>query len=173
MKVLLALLAGAAVVLLLAQESGTYQGIEEKLPQAVAPQPVPFSHRQHMEAGSECKDCHPKAYTSDFADLPQAGQCMLCHRAIATENPHIEKLARAAEENTRIRWVRIYRVPDFVFFSHVNHVKAGEKCETCHGPVSRRDVLAKEVSTSMITCMNCHAEREVSNECHFCHQLGF
>ncbi len=150
-----------------------YKGREENLPKSVAPQPVPFSHKQHASAGAECTDCHATAAAKDRAGLPQAGRCMLCHRAVKTDSPHIQKLARIQESGKKIDWVRVYHVPEFVFFSHANHLKAGEKCETCHGPVAERDILAKEVSTSMTACMNCHAAREVSNECHFCHSLGF
>jgi hypothetical protein len=68
--------------------------------------------------------------------------------------------------------VRVYQTPDFVFFSHKNHLKAGETCETCHGPVATREVLAKEVSTNMTACMNCHVQRGATTECFFCHELG-
>jgi hypothetical protein len=156
-----------------AQNQEAYKGIKEELPKTVAPQPIPFSHKLHSDAGSECTDCHTGAATQDRAGLPQAGRCMLCHVAVKMESSHIQKLARIRDAQERIRWVRIYTVPDFVFFSHQNHVRAGETCETCHGPVASRDVLAKEVSTSMTTCMSCHAARDVSNECHFCHTLGF
>ena len=63
-------------------------------------------------------------------------------------------------------------VPDYVFFSRALHAGAGHDCATCHGPVSRREVLSQEVSTSMIACMNCHAEHDASVECHSCHELG-
>jgi hypothetical protein len=69
-------------------------------------------------------------------------------------------------------WVRVYKVPDFVFFNHSSHVKAQVECQTCHGPIETRDVLAREVSTSMTTCMDCHVGRNVSNECNMCHDLG-
>ncbi len=167
--------AGAVFLLagLNAQQAGQYKGIEEKLPREVAPQPVDFSHRQHAAAGSECKDCHSGGSTSDYAGLPKADLCMVCHRAVKQDSPEIRKLAKLAAGGGKVDWVRIYRVPDFVFFSHKNHLAAGERCESCHGPVATRDVLAKEVSTSMTACMNCHEKREVSNDCHFCHALGF
>jgi hypothetical protein len=167
------LLGACAAVLLAQSPPGVYQPKEEKLPAAVAPQLVPFSHRVHAEAAAECKDCHTTAQTKDQAGLPQPSRCMLCHRLIAAEKPEIRKLAGLAGSGERVRWVRVYQVPDFVFFSHKNHLAAGEQCETCHGLVAGRDVLAKEVSTSMTACMNCHAARGVSNDCHFCHALGF
>ena len=97
---------------------------------------------------------------------------MLCHRGIGTEYPGVKRLAEVHSQGEKLSWVRVYQVPDFVFFSHGNHVKAGEKCASCHGPVQEREVLAKEVSTSMIYCMNCHGARRVSTECQLCHDLG-
>lgn len=159
-------------LLSVAQEAPIYKGKEEKLPQEVAPQPVAFSHQQHVSAGITCLDCHPGADKKERAGLPQAGQCMLCHEAIKADSPPIVKLKAIQEAGATIPWVRVYNVPDFVFFSHANHVKGGVECATCHGPVGQREVLSKEVSTSMISCMNCHAVREVDNHCHFCHSLG-
>lgn len=155
-----------------AQDAPVYKGKEEKLPQEVAPQPLPFSHEKHVGAGITCLDCHPGAGKQERAGLPQADQCMLCHQAIAAESEPIKKLKALHEANEKIPWVPVYQVPDFVFFSHVNHVKGGIECETCHGPVQKRQVLAKEVSTSMTTCMNCHAARQVPVHCYFCHSLG-
>jgi hypothetical protein len=155
-----------------AQEPTVYKGKEENLPKEVAPQPVPFSHEKHVGAGIQCLDCHPGANKKERAGLPDAGQCMLCHQSIKTDSPAIAKLKAAQESGEKIQWVRVYEVPDFVFFSHANHVKGGVECAACHGPVGQRQVLAKEVSTSMTNCMNCHAARQVDNHCHFCHSLG-
>ena len=149
-----------------------YKPKDEKLPAEVGPQPIPFSHKQHVEAGLQCKDCHAGAAKKERAGLPQLENCMLCHRAIAKESPPVQRLAELHQQGTKVKWVRVYQVPDFVFFSHARHLKAGEECRTCHGPVARREVLSKEVSTGMVRCMNCHAERDVSNDCVFCHQLG-
>lgn len=149
-----------------------YQGRIEKLPVKVAPQPIPFSHKIHSRAGVKCLDCHSGATRKERAGLPTAGQCMLCHATVAKDRAAIQELSSLAERGGELRWVRVYQVPDFVFFSHVNHTGAGERCSTCHGAVQERDVLAREVSTSMIVCMNCHAQRQVSNECFLCHDLG-
>jgi len=149
-----------------------YQGQVENLPIQVPPQPILFSHKVHVGAGTKCLDCHTTADKKARAGLPKADQCMLCHAAIATDRPTIQDLAKLAERGEDLKWVRVYRVPDFVFFNHANHLKAGEQCSNCHGAVGERDVLAKEVSTSMIQCMNCHLERNTSRECHLCHDLG-
>jgi hypothetical protein len=154
-----------------AQESG-YRGIEEKLPAAVEAQPVPFSHRQHAATGTKCTDCHTKVRHEERAGLPTANQCMLCHVTIRKESPAVQRVAEFAANKEPIPWVRVYRLPDFVFFSHAAHVKANVECQTCHGPVAERDVLQKEVSTSMRTCVDCHRSRNASIDCSRCHELG-
>jgi hypothetical protein len=157
---------------LAAQTAGGYKGKQEDLPIKVAPQPIAFSHKKHSTAGLKCLDCHSGADRKERAGLPQAEQCMLCHATIATDSAEVGKLASFHERGEKAGWVRVYQLPDFVFFSHASHRKAGETCGTCHGPVETREVLAKEVSTSMIQCMNCHAAKKVSTECHLCHDLG-
>jgi hypothetical protein len=155
-----------------AQEPTVYKGKEENLPKEVAPQPVLFNHARHASAGILCLDCHPGAGKQERATLPQADKCMLCHQSVMPESEEIKKVRAAHEAGKEIEWVRVYDLPGFVFFSHANHVKGGVECQTCHGPVQQRAVLAKEVSTSMTACMNCHAAREAPNDCHFCHSLG-
>jgi glucose dehydrogenase len=134
-----------------------YKGMDETLPAAVARQPVPFSHRIHAGARIGCQSCHPGATTAARAGLPDAAKCMQCH-------PSMKKDVSAIE------WVRVYRVPDFVSFSHQKH--AGAHCSTCHGPVESRDVLMKEVSTGMVACMDCHRQKKASVACNVCHELG-
>lgn len=158
---------------LLAQQAPRYKGKVEKLPSAVAPQPVAYSHKKHIAQGLRCANCHKDAAQKEQAGFPPTAFCMTCHATIQAESPEIRKLAEFHSRDERVPWVRVYDVPDFVFFGHAIHLKAGEKCVTCHGPVQDRDVLGKEVSTSMVACMNCHAERKVSNDCVFCHQLSF
>jgi c(7)-type cytochrome triheme protein len=65
----------------------------------------------------------------------------------------------------------VYRLPEFVYFSHrVHTAKAGVSCETCHGPVRERDVIAKEVVLNMRACMACHTEKKARNDCSTCHE---
>jgi hypothetical protein len=131
----------------------SYKGIEEKLPVAVAPQPVAFSHKVH--AANRCVMCHTGALKSARAGLPGAQQCRTCHPQRSTE---------------RLEWVRVYQLPGYVFFRHDVHAKAA--CAECHGPVQTREVLAKEVSTSMAFCVSCHQERKASTSCSVCHEIG-
>jgi hypothetical protein len=159
------------VELLLAQQTA-YQGIQEKLPLAVAPQPVPFSHRRHTASRIKCEDCHTKAQREERAGIPQANQCMICHATINKDVPAVRQLAQFAAGKQAIPWVRVYRLPDFVFFSHAVHTRAAVECQTCHGAVAEREVLQKEVSTGMRTCFECHRARKASVDCSRCHELG-
>ena len=149
-----------------------YKGKPEQLPREVAPQPISFSHKLHVASGITCKGCHLGADSSERAGLPAVQKCMLCHSSIKEESAAIQKLAAMAGEGQEIAWVRVYQLPDFVFFSHANHSKAEVECGKCHGPVEKREVLSQEVSTSMEACMNCHLAQQASTDCHLCHELG-
>lgn len=154
-----------------AAQVAPYESPPEDLPRLLKPQPVPFSHELHSRHRISCADCHPGATSKERAGLPNRDECMLCHQTIAVDRPAVRALAELPA-GSRIRWVRAYRVPDFVFFNHSEHAKAEVDCVSCHGPVATRPVLSQEVSTNMVACMNCHAERRASNECYLCHDLG-
>jgi hypothetical protein len=155
-----------------APQENTYVSPPEELPQQVARQPILFSHKLHVGTGIECLGCHTGAEKKRAAGLPGIKDCLVCHQTIAKESPEIQKMTMLSQTGIKLDWVRVYQTPDFVFFSHKNHLKAGEGCETCHGPVATREVLAKEVSTNMTACMNCHVQRGATTECFFCHELG-
>jgi Cytochrome c7 and related cytochrome c len=157
----------------IAQESGSGQQ-KEKLPQSVAPQPIAFSHKTHAtDVGLPCNFCHTGVDKGDDAEIPSADFCMKCHQTVKADSPDVAKIRTAAEKGKTIAWVPIYTVPDFVFFGHSTHIKAGLKCAECHGPVETRDVLQKEVSTGMNSCRDCHQRRGARADCAACHQLGY
>ena len=167
---LLSLALGAAGVR--AQNLAQYVSPPENLPRAIPAQPIAFNHQLHMGAGMKCVDCHTTALKKARAGLPKFEDCMLCHQTVAADRPDVQKLALLAAQKVRVAWNRVYEVPEFVFFNHRKHMAAGLECSQCHGPVESRAVLAQELSVSMTACMNCHAERNVSNQCYFCHELG-
>jgi hypothetical protein len=133
-------------------------------------QPIPFSHKQHVAVGLKCLDCHPIRQPGFAAGLPKETTCMGCHLTIKTASPSIQKLAEFNKGKKPVPWVKVYKVPDYVWFSHeVHHREAKLDCAECHGPVAQRDVIAKEKPTSMNACMDCHRQRNASNECDVCH----
>ncbi len=133
-------------------------------------QPIPYSHKKHVAIGLNCQGCHPNPDPGERMTLPATAMCMACHETVATDKSAIQKLAGFARSKEPIPWARIYLNPDWVWFSHRAHLAAGAKCDTCHGPVSERDVLWKEGDISMNGCMNCHRQYNASNDCNYCHE---
>ena len=133
-------------------------------------QPVPYSHKQHLAMGLQCKNCHTSPDPGEAMGIPQVKVCMGCHTSVKKDSPHIQKLAKHAEDKTEPPWVRVYQIPSYVFFSHKVHLGTGAKCETCHGPVATREALWRETNISMGACMECHRQSKASIDCAFCHE---
>jgi len=55
-----------------------------------------------------------------------------------------------------IEWIRVYNLPDFVYFDHRVHVNRGVACETCHGPVQSMERIRQFPDLSMGWCLRCH-----------------
>jgi hypothetical protein len=147
-----------------------YKPKEEKLPGPAIQQPIAYSHKTHVGLGLQCTGCHTMTGEGFQATYPKETFCMGCHSTIKKESAEIQKLAAFAAKKQAVPWIRIYQVPDMVWFSHTSHVKQAKiECAHCHGEVAQRDVLFKEKSTSMNTCMDCHARSKAPNGCDFCH----
>jgi hypothetical protein len=135
-------------------------------------QPVAFSHKKHAgEAKIACDRCHEPSRSGATLVMPQAAKCMQCHATIATDKPDIKRIAVAAQNNELLQWVRVYRVPSFVTFSHKTHTSAGTQCEDCHGPVAERETITREKDLSMGGCISCHTQKSAPTGCDTCHQL--
>ena len=142
-----------------------------KTPPPPPEQPIPFSHRTHVKISLECQQCHPMADPGDFAGIEGTEECMTCHSAIKIESAAIQKLASYHESGQDIPWQPVYRLPDYMFFSHAVHTKRVKaKCDACHGPVGERETLAREKDISMPACMECHRAKGASIACDFCHE---
>lgn len=99
-----------------------------------------------------CRDCHPtpSKFGAEMGFPPVTG-CMACHVEIAKEKSAIRKLAEIAAAGQAIRWVRVYRLADFVFFDHRYHLMNRATCEDCHGKVTEQDIVADELgATKMV-----------------------
>jgi len=124
-------------------------------------QPIAFSHELH--AGQKqipCEYCHSMARRSPVAGVPPLQTCMGCHQLIAVRKPEIRKLAAYWEQRAPIPWVKIHTLPDFVYFSHKRHVRAGVACQECHGPVETMKVveMSDRFPKEMGQCLSCHME---------------
>jgi hypothetical protein len=108
-----------------------------------APQPINFPHNVHVQTYKiDCQYCHSEARRSEYAGLPSVSRCMGCHRITAADRPEIKKLAEYWAKQTPIPWTRVFKVPEFTYFTHKPHVRAGVACQTCHGPVQEMTTVA-------------------------------
>jgi c(7)-type cytochrome triheme protein len=162
---------GAAAVFGAAALSMAAAASQGEPPASQGPQqPVPYSHKTHLALGLECASCHSNPDPGESMGYPPESFCMTCHQAIKAESPHIQKLAAAAKETRPLPWVRVYRLKEYVYFSHRVHIQASTACETCHGPVRERDVIAPEVEHNMRSCIACHQAKKAREDCKACHE---
>jgi mono/diheme cytochrome c family protein len=159
-------------------------------------QPIFFSHLIH--AGKyqiACQHCHADARRSEYAGLPSVERCMGCHKIIgAQDNPEIGKIHDYWRRRQPIPWVRIFKLPEFTYFPHKAHVRAGLECGTCHGPIERMRRVGGPTGPSLVNdllnlvglkpgprpltmgwCVDCHRRENVRPgvkaplECVTCH----
>jgi hypothetical protein len=135
-------------------------------------QPIPFSHKQHCKKDIPCVLCHQTATAGETAGMPAAEVCMACHQSVAAGSPVIRKVSNYARQHKPIPWVRVYRLQDFVFFSHKRHAGATVACSACHGHVCESDVLKQEIKLSMMFCVGCHKTEKATLKCNACHTLS-
>ncbi len=134
-------------------------------------QPIAFDHKLHVEkAQMQCTQCHQLADKSRHSGLPTANLCMTCHVAIKFDSPEVKKIAEYRESRRPIPWVRLYELPDFVYYNHMRHVTSGIACATCHLSTGTVTVSRAEREFTMAFCMDCHKERGASNDCATCHK---
>lgn len=117
----------------------------------------PFSHKKHAPLKLQCTYCHAGAEKQERATFPAVGQCKTCHPSM---------------QERKIPSGRIYKVKDFVLFSHAKHIAARAECRDCHGDVFSMDRVLPARATTMIACVDCHKERHATQQCNACHELG-
>lgn len=126
-------------------------------------QPVQFDHRHHVrDDGIACLYCHRDAERSSSAGLPATELCMGCHSQILNDSPLLAPVRASYYQDEPIRWNRVHALPEFVFFDHSVHVRAGVDCARCHGEVADMPVVYKAKSLTMGFCLDCHREPEAA-----------
>lgn len=129
--------------------------------QVVREQPVPFSHRHHVnQLGLDCRYCHTSVEETAFAGIPPTKTCMTCHSQIHTNADMLEPVRESWRSGKPLEWARVHDLPDFVYFNHSIHINKGIACETCHGPVNEMALMWKENSLQMEWCLGCHRHPE-------------
>jgi cytochrome c7-like protein len=128
-----------AVLVFLALSSWSRQPVTATPPA----QPINFPHSVHVQTYKmDCKYCHADARRSDYAGLPSVTRCMGCHKIVAADRPEIKKLSEYLAKGEPIPWTRVFKVPEFTYFPHKPHVRAGVECKTCHGAVETMTTVA-------------------------------
>ncbi len=133
------------------------------------------SRHAGIPSANICMNCHrfvPAAWSKIQIENQRAQKENRAPEPVVSEQ--LKKLYRAVSFNADemkfektpysgepIRWVRVYNLPDFVFFDHRSHVNAGVTCQTCHGPVETMERVAQVPDLTMGWCVNCH--RDVKN----------
>jgi len=125
-------------------------------------QPVWFSHKVHAGQNNiDCMYCHTGANESKSAGIPSTQVCMNCHNVVKngqqTGTEEIAKVIESWNTGEPIEWVRVHNLPDHVWFSHAQHVNAGQReCQECHGPVEEMDRVSQVENLGMGWCIHCH-----------------
>ncbi len=145
-------LAGLLVVVRGPLVTGQYNPIE---------QPVQFDHRHHVGGeGIDCRYCHSSVEVSPNAGYPSTAICMNCHSQIWNQSQKLAPVRAAYFSGLPIRWNRVHRLPDFVYFNHSIHVAKGVGCATCHGRIDQQPHVEQVAPMTMRWCLECHRNPE-------------
>lgn len=157
---------------------------------------VKFSHPNHVTGrGIECADCHAKAMESTLSSdvlMPDHTSCESCH------SESIESDCGYCHLNPDEPGPSVTPVRELIFAHETHAAKGGISCVTCHGSIlgdadesgdeddgadmeddDQEDDAAEGFSTEvwasgehlpgMATCVTCHSDKGVSNNCETCH----
>ncbi len=136
-------------------------------------QPVEFNHRKHViDNQIGCSTCHQYYETQSFSGLPEADVCSTCHSEPQGKSAEEAKLVKLIKDGRPLVWNSLFRQPSHIFYSHRRHVvKAGIKCERCHGNIALTSSPPRSVKKlSMTDCIACHEQRGVPVDCTTCHR---
>ena len=120
---------------------------------------APFSHKHHVaDDGIDCRYCHTAVESSPFANIPPTEVCMTCHSQLWIDAPVLSAVRESMATRARLRWNRVYDLPDFVFFNLSIHVNKGVGCADCHGNVDQMPLMWKAPPLYMKWCLDCHKD---------------
>jgi len=122
-------------------------------------QPVAYSHKLHAgNLGLDCTYCHYTVDKSSFAAVPPTEVCMNCHARVKEKSPQLQLVRESYATGEPIPWVKVHRLPDYVYFNHQAHVTAGVSCVNCHGRVDQMVEVRMVQPLSMAWCLDCHKD---------------
>lgn len=133
-------------------------------------EPFPFSHKRHVAMHLDCSFCHEDSQTGTRAGFPVAQRCMTCHAQMPKDADPLKKLAALTADTQIVPEKPLYKLPDYVFFSHSRHKAANVECATCHGDVWQTDVVELKLPMRMKGCIDCHRTSNAPIKCDSCHE---
>ena len=164
--------ARARIILLIAV-AGAGVAVSWRAPAGGVTQPLPMSHKRHIDKEMKCRACHQGVERQARASFPTLADCMDCHKTPQGQEAGEPEVRAFAARNQEITWVRFNRLAGHVYFSHAAHVTlASMKCEECHRDMSTLDHAPTEadVHLDMSDCVACHRSRHASLDCLGCHK---
>lgn len=124
-------------------------------------QPVEYSHKLHAgDLGIDCRYCHTSVETHARANIPPTRTCMNCHTMVKPDSEKLKPVLESFQTGVPIEWVRIHDLPDYAYFDHSVHIRAGVGCISCHGNVAQMEKVSQTKSLSMGWCLDCHRDFE-------------
>ena len=120
-------------------------------------QPSPYSHKVHAgDLGIDCRYCHTSVERQAHANVPPTRTCMNCHNMVSTDSDSLALIRSSFITGEPIEWIRVHNLPDYSYFNHSAHVNAGVGCLSCHGDVTRMEIITQSEPLSMSWCLECH-----------------
>lgn len=120
-------------------------------------QPVPFSHQLHAgELELDCRYCHAQVERSAVASVPPTQVCMNCHQLVTRDSEKLAVIRDSMANGQPVEWIRVHKVPEYAYFDHSLHLRAGVGCSSCHGDVRSMEVVTQMEPLSMSWCLDCH-----------------
>ncbi len=122
-------------------------------------QPVQFDHRHHVQDDLiDCRYCHNTVDRAPSAGIPPTELCLNCHSQVWNKSPLLDLVRASWFSNRPIPWVRVHKLPDFVYFNHAIHVNKGVGCAECHGRVDQMPAIEQIQPLTMGWCLGCHRD---------------
>lgn len=120
-------------------------------------QPIAFSHKTHAgNLGMDCRYCHNQVEMAPSANIPPTQTCMNCHTLILTDSEKLLPVRESWANKEPIHWIRVHKIPEYAYFDHAAHLRAGVGCISCHGNIRNMPEVTQDQRLSMGWCLECH-----------------
>jgi hypothetical protein len=85
---------------------------------------------------------------------------MTCHSQIWTGSDMLKPVRDSYAQDKPLEWVRLNKLPQYVYYNHSVHVTKGIGCSTCHGDVTSMQMTYRANAFEMQFCLDCHQAPE-------------